>query len=153
MEHQFRVALRRRCASPETMKWCRIDPISRLAKPFCQARLESEQLANIHDAFADAIIPPSSMNKAIKSFVLTHEWARRECREVPVATRAIGSPPPRTRVLGSSSTVRLDVAQNDLGHLKIVAHPSLPETSHDAIAILHLAILAHLPLTLKPGDG
>jgi hypothetical protein len=53
----------------------------------------------------------------------------------------------RTRTLGSS-TARLGVTQNDLGNLKIVAHSSLPETFDDAIAILHIAILTHLPLTL-----
>ena len=40
------------------------------------ATIELDQLAQIHDAFAAAGIQPSSMIEAIKSIVLTHEWAR-----------------------------------------------------------------------------
>src|SRR5262245_23463278 len=60
--------------------------------------------------------------------------------------------PSRTRT-PASSTGRLGVTQNELGDLKIVAHSSLPETADDAIAILHVAILTHLPLALQPRDG
>jgi hypothetical protein len=39
------------------------------------AAIDPDQLAQIHDAFADAGIPHSSMIEAIKSIVLTNEWS------------------------------------------------------------------------------
>jgi hypothetical protein len=40
------------------------------------AAIDPDQLAQIHDAFADAGIPPSSNIEAIKDIVLNHEWSR-----------------------------------------------------------------------------
>jgi hypothetical protein len=40
------------------------------------ADIDPDQLAQIHDAFADAGIPPSSMIAAIKGIVLNHDWSR-----------------------------------------------------------------------------
>ena len=45
------------------------------------ATIDPDQLAQIHDAFADAGIPHSSMIEAIKSIVLTNEWSGY--RQVP----------------------------------------------------------------------
>jgi hypothetical protein len=43
--------------------------------------------------------------------------------------------------------------RNGLRHLQVVAVASLAETLGDAVAVLHVAILAHLPLALEPRDG
>jgi hypothetical protein len=40
------------------------------------AAINPDQLVQIHDAFAAAGIPPSSMIEAIKTIVLTHKWSR-----------------------------------------------------------------------------
>ena len=45
------------------------------------ADIEPDQLAQIHDAFANAGIPPTSMIDAIKGIVQTHEWSRH--RQIP----------------------------------------------------------------------
>jgi hypothetical protein len=42
---------------------------------------------------------------------------------------------------------------DDLGYLKVVAPSSLGKALHDTVAILHVAILTHLPLALKPRNG
>ena len=55
--------------------------------------------------------------------------------------------------LNNPSTAWRDMTQYDLGHLQIVAVTSFAETFRDTVAILHLAILAHLPLALEPRDG
>ena len=38
--------------------------------------IDPDQIAQIHDAFADAGIPQSSTIAAIKDIVLNHEWSR-----------------------------------------------------------------------------
>ena len=43
--------------------------------------IDPDQLAQIHDAFADAGIPQSSMIEAIKGIVLTNDWSRH--RQAP----------------------------------------------------------------------
>src|SRR5262245_34414779 len=58
---------------------------------------------------------------------------------------AIGSP-------AAASTARLGVTQDDLRHLQIVAVTSLPETFRNAVTVLCVAILAHLPLALESRD-
>src|SRR5262249_5960822 len=58
---------------------------------------------------------------------------------------AIGSP-------ARASTARLGVTQDDLRHLQIVAVTSLPETFRNAVTVLRVAILAHLPLALESRD-
>src|SRR5262249_15196648 len=59
------------------------------------------------------------------------------------------------RPLGTTnrlSTARRDVTQNDLRHLQIVATTSRAETFRNTVTVLHVAILAHLPLALDPPD-
>src|SRR5262249_8396287 len=55
---------------------------------------------------------------------------------------AIGSP-------AGASTARLGVMQDALRHLQIVAVTSLPETFRNAVTLLRVGILAHLPLALE----
>jgi hypothetical protein len=43
--------------------------------------IDPDQLVQIHDAFADASIPQSSMIDAIKGIVLTNDWSRH--RQAP----------------------------------------------------------------------
>src|SRR5262245_34039891 len=63
---------------------------------------------------------------------------------------------PRTEsIFGSpagASTARLGVTQDDNRHLQIVAVISLPETFRNAVTVIRVAILAHLPLALEPRD-
>src|SRR4029453_5075022 len=61
------------------------------------------------------------------------------------------SPPLGTK--NHLSTARHAMTQDDLRHLQIVATTSLPETFHNAVTVLHVAILAHLPLALESRDG
>src|SRR5215831_13697405 len=81
------------------------------------------------------------------SFKQHAEVAVRRCRRRGARARwpsppAIGSP-------AGASTARLGVTQDDLRHLQIVAVTSLPETFRNAVTVLRVAILAHLPLALE----
>ena len=56
-------------------------------------------------------------------------------------------------LLNNPSFARRGVTQYDFGHLQIVAIASFTETFRDTVTILHLAILAHLPLAFEPRNG
>src|SRR5262245_52459609 len=96
-------------------------------------------------------MPGMGVARASYWFFKQHaEVAVRRCRRRGARARwpslpAIGSP-------AGASTARLGVTPDDLRHLQIVAVTSLPETFRDAVTVLRVAILAHLPLALESRD-
>src|SRR5215472_84187 len=78
------------------------------------------------------------------------------CRKATYAAQEIGLAVLRLMIsstLVACSIAGSGVAQRNLCHLLIVAFTSLAETFHHTLAILDVAVLAHLPLTLEARDS
>ena len=55
--------------------------------------------------------------------------------------------------MNNPSNSRHNVTQHEIRHLQIFDITAFAEPFRDTLAILHLTILAHLPLAFEPHDG
>src|SRR6266702_1126207 len=54
---------------------------------------------------------------------------------------------------GQPSAALRKITQHDAGNFQVVVRATLAEALRDPLAIFRLAVLAHLPFALQPGDG